>query len=248
MKCTADGAVAQGTGAVTPTICPAPPADPAVVAAAEGYARFNHIKTEDLGKLLGCLSAQVRALDADEFIMNNRESKPLVGVVLTGQVAMISEDMFGKRSILTLLPPDNVFGETWSLLRLRNRTISFRAAEKSTVLLLDYGHIFHECNLLCRYHHRMVENMVEIIAGANLELIEKLEVSTRLTIREKLLTYLVREAQRSRSTTFTIPMSQTELADYIGADRTAMLRELTNMKKDGLIDYSRRTFTLYYQG
>ena len=168
--------------------------------------------------------------------------------VIIGTSQMISEDMFGKRSILTLLPPDNVFGETWSLLRLRNRTISFRAAEKSTVLLLDYGHIFHECNLLCRYHHRMVENMVEIIAGANLELIEKLEVSTRLTIREKLLTYLVREAQRSRSTTFTIPMSQTELADYIGADRTAMLRELTNMKKDGLIDYSRRTFTLYYQG
>ena len=103
MKCSAEGAVAQGTGAVTPAVCPTPPADPAVVAAAEGYALFNHIRTEDLGKLLGCLAARVRHLEADEFIMNNREDKPLVGVVLSGQVAMISEDMFGKRSILTLL-------------------------------------------------------------------------------------------------------------------------------------------------
>lgn len=248
MKCSAEGSLAQGNGAVAPAACPAPPADPDLAARVQGCALFRHIRSRDLGQLLGCLAARVRELEADEFIMNNRETKPLVGVVLSGQVAMLSEDMFGKRSILAMLAPDNVFGETWSLLRLRNRTISFRAAGKSTVLLLDYGHIFHECNLLCRYHHRMVENMVEIIAGANLELIEKLEVSSRLTIREKLLTYLVREAQRNRSTAFTIPMSQTELADYIGADRTAMLRELTNMKKDGLIDYSRRTFTLYYQG
>ena len=127
MKCSAEGAVARGAGAVTPAVCPTPPADPAVIAAAEGYALFNHIRTEDLGKLLGCLAARVRHLEADEFIMNNREDKPLVGVVLSGQVAMISEDMFGKRSILTLLAPDNVFGETWSLLRLRNRAISFRA-------------------------------------------------------------------------------------------------------------------------
>ena len=248
MKCSAEGSRAEGAGAAPPLPCPAAPADPALVEAVRDYALFRHIRPQDLGQLLGCLSARLMALEADQFIMNNRETKPLVGLVLSGQVAMVSEDMFGKQSILTILTPDNVFGETWSLLRLRNRTVSYRSVRKSRVLLLDYGHIFHECNLLCRYHHRMVENMVEIVAGANLELIEKLEVSSRLTIREKLLTYLVREAERNRSDAFTIPMSQTELADYIGADRTAMLRELTNMKKDGLIDYSRRSFTLYYRG
>ena len=41
----------------------------------------------------------------------------------------------------------------------------------------------------------MIENMVELIAEKNVALVEKLEVTSRTTIREKLLTYLARQAE-----------------------------------------------------
>ena len=83
--------------------------------------------------------------------------------------------------------------------------------------------------------------------SASLALVEKLEVVSRSTIREKLLTYLSRQAEAAGSRTFTIPMGRVALAEYLCTDRSAMTRELAHMKAEGLIDYDKRNFTLLYK-
>lgn len=205
---------------------------------------FRQIDPEDLTAMLKCLSAREVSARRGEFIETTSDGKPLVGVVLAGAVEMISEDYFGKKSILTVLTVGQLFGETYSCLRARNRTVAFQVREDCRVLILDYDRILHACKLVCRFHHRMIENMVELIAEKNLELIEKLEVSSRTSIREKLLTYLTRQAERAGSRTFTIPLGRTELAEYLCTDRSAMTRELTRLRSEGIIDFHKRTFTL----
>ena len=205
---------------------------------------FRQIDPKDLAAMLKCLSAWVLTAQRGEFIETTSGGKPLMGVVLEGSVEMISEDYFGKKSILTLLTVGNLFGETYSCLQARNRTVAFQVREDSRVLILDYDRILHACKLVCRFHHRMIENMVELIAEKNLELIEKLEVTSRTSIREKLLTYLTRQAERTGSLTFTIPMGRSELAEYLCADRSAMTRELSRLRDEGIIAFDKRTFTL----
>lgn len=205
---------------------------------------FRGIDPEDLGAMLKCMSAREIEPERGEFIMTTPGSAPLMGVVLAGEVEMISEDYFGKKSLLTVLPVGSVFGESYSCVKARNRTIAYQASGKCRVLLLDYERILHACKLVCRFHHRMIENMVELIAEKNLELIEKLEVTSRTSIREKLLTYLTRQAERTGSATFQVPMGRTELAEYLCTDRSAMTRELSRMREEGLIDFDKRTFTL----
>lgn len=205
---------------------------------------FRQIDPKDLAAMLKCLSARVLTAQRGEFIETTSGGKPLMGVVLEGSVEMISEDYFGKKSILTLLTVGNLFGETYSCLQARNRAVAFQVREDSRVLILDYDRILHACKLVCRFHHRMIENMVELIAEKNLELIEKLEVTSRTSIREKLLTYLTRQAERTGSLTFTIPMGRTELAEYLCTDRSAMTRELSRLRDEGIISFDKRTFTL----
>ncbi len=205
---------------------------------------FRAIDPEELAALLNCLSAREVRPGRGEFILAAPGAAPLMGVVLEGEVEMISEDYFGKKSLLTVLPVGSVFGESYSCLKARNRTVAYQARGTCRVLLLDYDRILHACKLVCRFHHRMIENMVELIAEKNLELIEKLEVTSRSSIREKLLTYLARQAERAGSPTFTIPLGRTELAEYLCADRSAMTRELSRMREEGLLDFQKRTFTL----
>lgn len=209
---------------------------------------FRQIDPEDLAAMLKCLSAREITARRGEFIRTMSGGKPLMGVVLEGSVEMISEDYFGKKSILTVLTVGNLFGESYSCLQARNRAVAFQVREDCRVLILDYDRILHACKLVCRFHHRMIENMVELIAEKNLELIEKLEVTSRVSIREKLLTYLTRQAERTGSLTFTIPMGRTELAEYLCTDRSAMTRELTRLKKEGIIEFDKRTFTLLKHG
>ena len=202
-----------------------------------GCPLFRDIAPEDLQAMLGCLSAREAAPRRGDFILRTPDAHPLLGVVLEGEVEMISEDSFGKKSLLSVLPVGSIFGESYTCAKARNRTIAYQARTHSRVLLLDYGRILHACKLVCRFHHRMIENMVET-------LVEKLEVVSRTTIREKLLTYLARQAEAAGARTFTIPMGRTALAEYLCTDRSAMTRELARMRDEGLIDYTQRTFTL----
>ncbi len=205
---------------------------------------FRGILPEELHALLHCLSAQELSPPKGGFILASPGTQPLIGVVLEGSVQMISEDSFGKRSLIMVLSKGSIFGESYSCMKARNRSIAYQANEASRILILDYGRILHACKLVCRFHHRMIENMVELIALKNLELVEKLEVISCATIREKLLTYLGREAQRAGGNQFTIPMSRTALAEYLCVDRSAMTRELAHMREEGMLHFDTRMFLM----
>lgn len=97
---------------------------------------FRQIDPKDLAAMLKCLSARVLTAQRGEFIETTSGGKPLMGVVLEGSVEMISEDYFGKKSILTLLTVGNLFGETYSCLQARNRTVAFQVRDACRVLNL----------------------------------------------------------------------------------------------------------------
>jgi len=60
------------------------------------------------------------------------------------------------------------------------------------------------------------------------------------TIRGRLIAFFYDRMELDDSLEFRLPFGRQELADYLGVDRSAMCRELSTMKKDGLIDYNGR--------
>ena len=86
--------------------------------------------------------------------------------------------------------------------------------------------------------------MVHIIANKNRDLMRKMEVISKRTLREKILAYLSIQAQLHDARYFEIPLGRVEWAEYLCADRSALTRELVKMKEDGLIDYDRNCFRI----
>ena len=83
-----------------------------------------------------------------------------------------------------------------------------------------------------------------MISRRNVALTEKIEITSKSSLREKILAYLSLEAQKAGSMKVTVPLSRSEMADYLCTNRSALSRELANMKKDGILDYDLRTFHL----
>ena len=73
---------------------------------------------------------------------------------------------------------------------------------------------------------------------------DKIEVISKKTLREKIMAYLHQQSMEQNSKHFTIPLGRLELAEYLCADRSALTRELSYMQKDGLICYEKNTFKL----
>ena len=167
-----------------------------------------------------------------------------MGVVLTGAVDMIKEDIWGNRTMLVRSYPEDIFGETFACGEDTLSVVTFVAAEDTKVLFLSFCRVMHTCTHACRFHQTLVENMVRLIARKNRELMRKIEVVSKRTIRDKLLAYLSLQAQTQDSPYFDIPLGRVELAEYLCVDRSALTRELAKMKEEGILDYDRNSFRL----
>lgn len=72
----------------------------------------------------------------------------------------------------------------------------------------------------------------------------RVELLSRRTIREKLLCYLSMESCAQRSAVIKLPMSLSNLADYLCVDRSAMMRELKKLNQQGVIHSEKKTITI----
>ena len=205
---------------------------------------FDGISQDDLRALLHCLNAHVRSYEKSAFIFSMGDAVTSIGIVLSGAAHVIKEDYWGARAILAHIEPGGLFGEAFTCAGIDQLPLSVSAAEKTEVLLIDYRRIIQTCSNACNFHTRLVMNMLRLLARKNIMLTQKIEVLTRKTTREKLLSYLSAQAIHAGSSRFQIPFNRQALADYLSVERSAMSAELSKMQRDGLIKTDRRHFEL----
>ena len=166
-----------------------------------------------------------------------------LGIVENGHISLMKTDINGVRTIFEQLGTGGVFGDVLGF-AWADGSFFLVAEEDSDVLYIDYEHIIKRCANACAHHSAVVSNLVKLMSEKTQALSEHLEILSRRTTREKLLAYFAMLAAKNKSLYFTIPFSQTSLADYICVDRSAMVRELRRMSEEGLIDIERRNVKL----
>ena len=205
---------------------------------------FDGIAREDRGAMLGCIGYHIGTFRKGDIVAFEEENIRHIGIVLSGAVDMIKEDLWGNKTMLVRVRRNEVFGETFACGSDNLSVVTFQVSEAARILFLPFDRVMHSCTMACQFHHRLIENMVHIIANKNRDLMRKVEVVSKRTIREKLLAYLSIQAQVQKKRYFEIPLGRVELAEYLCVDRSALTRELAKMKEDGLIDYDRNWFRM----
>lgn len=205
---------------------------------------FQGIQEQDMNNLLKCMGSYIETYQKGELIYFSEDQIASIGIVLEGCVHMIKEDVWGRKSILVTMQEGEVFGETFACRKDNISQVTFTAQKPTKVLYLPFHRILHTCQNTCLFHHKLIENMVMYIARKNYQLIEKVEVTSKKSLREKILTYLSLESKGIKGVNFDIPLGRIELADYLCSDRSAVARELKTMKEESIIDYYKNTFKI----
>ena len=205
---------------------------------------FRGIRPEDLSDMLRCLNARTANYKKQDIVLLEGQPVPDVGVVLSGQVQVVKEDFAGNRNIMAEIGPGNLFAESYSCVRADGLPVTVVSVAESEILWVDYRRIVTICPSACRFHTRLIENMLTILASKNILLSRKIEHISKRTTREKLLSYLSDQAALNGMREFDIPFSRQELADYLCVDRSAMSGELSKMQRDGVLRFQRSHFIL----
>lgn len=206
---------------------------------------FEGINDSEISRIMKCVRASVHTYKKGEFISLESENIDNIGIVISGSVYMIKDDLWGNQSLLAYMNDGELFGETFACSRDSNESyVSFVAAKDTKVLFMPLERTLHTCTNSCECHHRMISNLFDLICSKNKRLMEKIEVTSKPTIREKLLSYLSLQAQHQKSRYIHISLNRQALASYLCINRSAMTRELTALKKEGVIDFDRNTFVI----
>ena len=205
---------------------------------------FHGIKPEDMKPMLSCIGYHIGTFKKGDIVAFEEENMKHIGIVMEGAVDMVKEDLWGNKTMLVRTGKDELFGETFACGSDNLSVVTFLVSEEAEILFLPFNRVMHSCTMACRFHHQLIENMVHIIADKNRDLMRKVEVVSKRTIREKILAYLSIQAQTQASRYFEIPLGRVELAEYLCVDRSALTRELTKMREDGLIDYDKNCFRM----
>lgn len=91
---------------------------------------------------------------------------------------------------------------------------------------------------------KVMENLMQLIAKNNMELIKKIRILTQGSLRKKIMLYLSILAKEQHSNTISLPFGRDKLANYLFCDRSAVSRELGRMSRDGIIVLSKTEITL----
>ncbi len=86
--------------------------------------------------------------------------------------------------------------------------------------------------------------LLTLAARKNLALSERIFCTSPKHIRERVSVYLAGQSARAGARRFRIPYDRQQMADYLGVERTALSKELSKMRADGLIAYHKNEFTL----
>ncbi|MBQ8642665.1 MAG: Crp/Fnr family transcriptional regulator [Clostridia bacterium] len=205
---------------------------------------FQDIESENLLKMLECLGARIETFDKKYTVIAEGNPARYVGIVLTGSVQIVRIDYYGNRSILSELGSPEVFGEAFACAELSAIPVSVIANEPCDIMLIDCGHILHTCSNHCAFHERLIFNLMKDLAHKTILFHQKVEIASKRSTREKLMTYLMFQAKKAGTNRFQIPFDRQELADYLEVDRSGLSAEISKLRKEGILESEKNTFVL----
>lgn len=205
---------------------------------------FNGVRPDDIEAMLSCLGAYFKSYKRGEYVFRAGDFVHKLTVLTEGRLLIRKDDYWGNRTIVNIIESGDMFGEAYAAPGSGAIVNDVTAEEDSTVIFFDIHRILGVCPSACRFHELTVRNLFYTISEKNRRLVHKLDIISKRTTREKLITYLSDEAKRQGSADFVIPFNRQQLADFLAVDRSAMSSELGRMRDDGLLTFEKNRFTL----
>ena len=205
---------------------------------------FKGLTDQEILSILHCVNATTVFKERDSYIFRAGDATEVMGLVVSGGVLIIQEDLWGHRNILSKCHAGDFFGEPYAASPGAILNISVVADEDCEIIFLNVQRLLISCPTACEHHQKLIRNLVSVLANKILIFNDKITHVGKRTTRDKLLSYLSAESTRHSSLSFDIPFDRQQLADYLCIDRAAMSTEISRLQKEGLLKTNRNHFEL----
>ncbi len=194
---------------------------------------FEGMTDQQISRELGVYAAFKRTYLKGDLLLRAGEPVTRFAIVLSGSVQVMSDDINGHHMIMATVAPGQTFAESLCFRHAEEAPVYAQALSTSEVYWLSADHLRDDP--AARFLHMLTQK--------TLSMNERVQVLSQLTLRDKLSALLATYA-RQYGGEFDLPFDRESLASYLGANRSALSREMGNMKREGIIDFKKNHIRL----
>lgn len=206
---------------------------------------FQGLDGRELEKICDIVMPLEKAYAKNEIILNQGEPAQKIGILKRGSAISVKYHYDGNAQILRIYNQGEVFSLEAVNTSLSTSPVTVISQTDCEVVFIPYSKLLDSESVSDTVKKRIMTNAGEILSNELIRLAYKIDVLSKRTLRERIMTYLSLIRERNEGSTFDIGMNQEQFAQYLCVNRSVLSKELNIMRKSGLIDYKGNRFTLY---
>mgnify|MGYP002624295675 CR=1 FL=1 len=204
---------------------------------------YKNLNANELTYALNFFHAQERSFKKNEFLHMAGEPLPQFGLVLSGNIRVFMDDFDGNRMIMANVVPGITFGESLCYLKA-DPLVYIESVTDSAVLLMDTESLHNPAKVPTLMDLELTKRFTTMLAERTLSLNDRIQILSKLSIRQKVITLLSQFASQEGKASFTLPFGRETMATYLGVNQNALSRVLGQMEQENIIRFKGRSFQI----
>ena len=204
---------------------------------------FQGVESRELPDALRFLDAYDRAYQKGEMIFLIGEPVCHAGIVLEGAAELSFLDEGDNSVNMNHFAKGAMFGESLACSGESGSPVQMEALSECRVLFLRFENLLNATRLNSGYQARIASNLLRDFARQNVFLNRKVRILSQKKLRDRIKVFL-RSQDIACDGTVRIAFNRNELARFLGVNRSALSRELSLMRKEGLLSLNGKSLRL----
>lgn len=205
---------------------------------------FQGLSEDQILSICSAVTITEREYIKNQVIVNQGEPIKKIGILKKGNGISVKYHFDGNAQILRIYGEGEIV-----LLDAVNTALSTSPAtlmshSDCSMIFIPYGEILKAKSIMMEVKSLVMANCSEILSNELIRFMYKIDVLSKRTLRERILTYLSILKERTGSNIFDIGMNQEQFAQYLCVNRSVLSSELNLMKNSGIIEYKGSHFKI----
>lgn len=207
---------------------------------------FAGLCESEIQQLLETTGAYQTSFTQNQVLVWEGQPVTHFGIVLVGNAYSAKASADGAVQIITAIAPGDYVGILLAASDNRKSPVRVVAKSDGQIVYIPFSSTLAMLQTPSKWHTKFVANFLSALANKAMILHDRIDCLVQPTVRAKVLNYLQQLSDVQQSEGITIPFDRQQMASYLNVERSALSRELSRMKQDGLIAYHKNRFHLLY--
>ena len=205
---------------------------------------FDNISKANITKLLKLLEAHTMIFNKNTIIAKSFIDKKTIGIIINGYIQVIRNSYDGNNIVVEEFEENDIIASSISY--VYSAEYELLSKEDTNIIIFDEDTLLNVEDTSKSYYNQFIKNLFLILNEKNKIKNERIQIITKKSIRDKLLEYFSINRKKTGSNNIYLPYNYSAFSDYLATNRSALMRELKNLKDEGFIETKGHIIKLLY--